>query len=208
MQNDSAEERELVRAMCAGDEAAFDRFFRTFAPRVYRFVHPRVGRDPQVTEELCQEVMSQAMQNIGRWRGEAGLFTWLCQMARNGAIDHWRRRQRRARVEVALDEQLAETVAAIPADASQRPEEQLSREELLVRVRRSMERLPANYASALEWKYIEGCSVAEIGERLGLNAIATQSLLARARQSLKGVIEGGASGSLDDVLPFPRQVKP
>jgi RNA polymerase sigma-70 factor (ECF subfamily) len=207
MQNDVAEERELVRAMCAGDEAAFDRFFRGYAPRVYRFVYSRVGRDPHVTEELCQEVMSQAMQNISRWRGEAGLFTWLCQMARNGAIDHWRRRARRARVEVPLDEDVAAAVASIPADESNRPDEQVSREELLVRVRDSLDRLPPNYASALEWKYLEGCSVAEIGIRLGINAVATQSLLARARQSLKGALASSTAGSLDDVLPFPRGVK-
>lgn len=208
MQKDLAEERELVQAMCAGDEAAFERFFAGYAPRVYRFVHARVGRDPQVTEELCQDVMSQAMQNIGRWRGEAGLFTWLCQMARNGAIDHWRRKQRRARIEVALDDDVAEAVAMVPADEALRPDEELSRAELLARVREAMDRLPANYASALEWKYIEGCSVAEIGERLGLNPIATQSLLARARQSMKTTLQGTAGAALADVLPFPGKAQP
>lgn len=202
-----AEERELVRAMGAGDETAFVRFFETYAPRLYRFVHARVGRDPQVTEELCQEVMSRAMQNMTRWRGDASLFTWLCQMARNEAIDHWRRRQRRANIEVSIedDEAAADALANLPDDASLRPDESLSREELLADVQRALAALPANYASALEWKYIEGCSVAEIGQRLGINAIATQSLLARARLALKAALQASARSTLDDLLPTPRE---
>ncbi len=178
--NGRAEEREMVRAMGAGDEAAFLRFFETFTPRLYRFILARVGRDPQVAEELCQEVMSRAMHNITRWRGDAGLFTWLCQMARNEAIDHWRRRRRRENLEVSIDDDdsAAAAIENLPDDESLRPDEVLSRAELLAEVQRALDRLPANYASALEWKYIEGCSVGEIAARLGLNAIATQSLLA------------------------------
>ena len=44
----------------------------------------------------------------------------------------------------------------------------------------ALDRLPGNYATALELKYVDGCSVAEIATRLDLNGIATQSLLARA----------------------------
>jgi len=205
--NGRAEERELVRAMGSGDEAAFLRFFETFTPRLYRFILARVGRDPQVAEELCQEVMSRAMHNITRWRGEAGLFTWLCQMARNESIDHWRRRQRRANVEVSIDddEAAAAAVANVSDDASLRPDESLSREELLAHVQGALDRLPANYASALEWKYIEGCSVGEIAARLGMNAIATQSLLARARQSLKGALQSATGATIDDLLPPARE---
>ncbi len=107
-----------------------------------------------------------------------------------------------------MDDALADALASVPADASARPEAQLSRDELLVRVREALDALPANYSSALEWKYIEGCSVAEIGERLGLNAIATQSLLARARQGLKALLERAGPQGLDDLLPFARRVKP
>ena len=44
-----------------------------------------------------------------------------------------------------------------------------------------LDRLPARYGEALELKYIEGRSVEEIGDRLGIGQTAAQSLLARAR---------------------------
>jgi RNA polymerase sigma-70 factor, ECF subfamily len=201
---DVSGERAMVEAMGRGDEAAFDRFFREFAPRIYRFVLHRVGRDVQVAEDLTQEVLSRAMAGIARWRGDAGLYTWLCQMARNEVIDHWRRSRRRERIEFVADDadQLEERMAAIEGDLCDRPDRQLSREQMLQQVREALDALPESHASALEWKYIEGCSVIEIGERLGLNPVATQSLLARARTGLRSVLEA-ASLSLDELVPDP-----
>ena len=49
-----------------------------------------------------------------------------------------------------------------------------------------LDRLPARYGDVLEWKYIEGRSVEEIGERLGIGQTAAQSVLARARSCVSG----------------------
>lgn len=144
------------------------------------------------------------MAGIARWRGDAGLYTWLCQMARNEVIDHWRRCRRRERIEAVADDagQHEETLASIEGDVRDRPDRQLSREQMLQQVREALDALPETYASALEWKYIEGCSVVEIGERLGLNPVATQSLLARARTGLRSVLEA-VSLSIEELLPAP-----
>ena len=45
------------------------------------------------------------------------------------------------------------------------------------------------YGNALEWKYMEGNSVEQIGERLGIGTIAAQSLLARARVAFREALE-------------------
>lgn len=48
-----------------------------------------------------------------------------------------------------------------------------------------LDRLPDRYGDALEWKYIEGLSVAEIAVRLGVATKAAESLLARARVAFR-----------------------
>lgn len=48
-----------------------------------------------------------------------------------------------------------------------------------------LDRLPSRYGDALEWKYIEGLSVAEIAERLGVATKAAESLLSRARAAFR-----------------------
>ena len=94
---------------------------------------------------------------------------------------------------------LADAVASVPGDESLEPEQLRLREDQLQSVREALDALPANYGDALEWKYIEGCSVNEIGARLGLNPIATQSLLARARRSFRLALQNTAAGAPDEL---------
>ncbi len=75
---------------------------------------------------------------------------------------------------------VAATLESIQDD-SNRPDRIADRADLLNVVHAALDRLPAHYGNALEWKYIDGLSVVEIGQRLTLNPTATQSLLARAR---------------------------
>ena len=202
--NELPADRDLVRAMSNGDEAAFDRFFRDYAPRVFRFVLPRLGGSVPDSEEVCQEVLSRAMRQIAGWRGEASLLTWLFQIARNEVTDHWRRKARRDSVEVLAedDPSIAAALESIEGDVTHGPEQQNTRAELLRLVQVALDRLPANYGNALEWKYIDGLSVMEIGERLTLNPIATQSLLARARTAFRDAFMALTGRNSDDVLPF------
>ena len=196
-------DREMVNSMVAGDEAAFDRFFREYMPRVFRFVLPRLGGSVPDTEEICQEVLGRAMRNIARWRGEASLLTWMLQIARNEITDHWRRKARRASVEVFAEDDpvVAATLESIQDD-SNRPDQLADRADLLNVVHAALDRLPAHYGNALEWKYIDGLSVVEIGERLTMNPIATQSLLARARMAFRDAFTALAGPGSGDMLPF------
>ncbi|MEO7773892.1 MAG: RNA polymerase sigma factor [Steroidobacteraceae bacterium] len=200
-------DQEMVAAMRAGDERAFDRFFRDYSPRLYRFVLPRLRRNESAAEEVCQEVLGRAMRRIDSWRGEAALFTWLCQIARNEITDYWRRRRRQDQMEVFVedDPSIAAALESIETDLHLQPEQQNSRVELVRLVQVALDHLPANYGYALEWKYIDGHSVAEIAERLGQTSIATQSLLARARTAFRDAFTTLNGGSLGDLLPFQIQ---
>jgi RNA polymerase sigma-70 factor (ECF subfamily) len=63
-----------------------------------------------------------------------------------------------------------------------------------------LDRLPNRYGEALEWKYVEGRSVEEIGDRLGIGHTAAQSLLARARVAFRDGLEAVFGASAADVL--------
>ena len=63
-----------------------------------------------------------------------------------------------------------------------------------------LDRLPGRYGEALEWKYVEGHSVEEISERLGIGQTAAQSLLARARVAFREGVEAVFGASAADVL--------
>src|SRR5688572_12360615 len=86
-------ERELVRRMLGGDEAAFDEFFADYFPRLFRFAVLRL-RDEDAAEDLVQNALIAAVRNLGSWRGEATLFTWLCTICRR-EISAWEKRTSR-----------------------------------------------------------------------------------------------------------------
>jgi RNA polymerase sigma-70 factor (ECF subfamily) len=192
--HDTPSEAELVVRMRAGDERAFDRFFSGYLPRLYRFVLPRVSRREEVAEDVCQAVLSRAVQSIGNYRGEASLFTWLCQMARNEIADLWRKEKRRGRVEVLAEDDplVAATLESLEGDPSWRPDTQGSRQDVSRLVQVALDSLPGTYGNALEWKYLDGFSVAEIAAKLGQNVISTQSMLARARSAFREAFEAVA----------------
>jgi DNA-directed RNA polymerase specialized sigma24 family protein len=63
-----------------------------------------------------------------------------------------------------------------------------------------MDSLPSAQADALEWKYIDGLTVAEIGERLGRGRKAAESLLNRARGSFRDGFSTLTGASIDLLL--------
>ena len=68
---------------------------------------------------------------------------------------------------------------------SDTPEKEHNKEELARFVRLTLDYLPDKYATALEMKYIRGCSVEEIGEHLAISPKAAESVLTRARTAFK-----------------------
>jgi RNA polymerase sigma-70 factor (ECF subfamily) len=185
------EEQLLIRRMLGGDEQAFEAFFNAYFARVYRFALPRLNGDTEATREVVQATLAKAMRRIGDFRGDSALFTWMCQICRREAVDHIRSRRRHLKHVVLIDDR-PDLRSAI--DALEAPEEYdlvkaYGREEVGRLVRVVLDRLPSNYGDALEWKYMEGSSVEEIGERLGIGTIAAQSLLARARTAFREALE-------------------
>ena len=186
-----SEEKPLIQRMLGGDEQAFEAFFNAYFPRVYRFALPRLNGDVQAAREVVQAALAKAMRRIGDFRGESALFTWICQICRREAVDYIRSRRRHVKHLVLIDDrpELRFAIEAIEAPEEYDLVRQYGRAEVGRLVRVVLDRLPSNYGDALEWKYMEGSSVEEIGERLGIGTIAAQSLLARARIAFREALE-------------------
>ena len=196
------DDSQLVREMLAGEERAFNAFFETYFPRIYRFALPRLGRNEDTAKDVVQATLIKAMRKLGDYRGEAALFTWLCQICRREIADHVRS-QRRHSDKVLLIEDSEEVRAAlesIEAPPGDDPLRRADSAELKRLVHAVLDRLPNRYGEALEWKYVEGRSVEEIGDRLGIGHTAAQSLLARARVAFRDGLEAVFGASAADVL--------
>lgn len=196
------DDRELVQRMLRGEERAFNAFFEDYFPRVYRFALPRLGGDAEAGRDVVQATLVKAIRNLPSYRGEAALFSWICQICRHQIVDHLRAHRRHAD-HVALVEdspRIRAALEAVEAPPEDDPLQRYGSDETRRLVRSILDRLPSRYGDVLEWKYVEGRSVEEIGTRLGIGHTAAQSLLARARVAFREALETVFGSTATDVL--------
>ena len=182
------DDRELVRLMLAGNERAFSEFFATYFPRSIPLraaaAEPQRGHGQGRRPDDPDQGDAQPRQ----FRGEAAMFTWLCQICRREVADQVRSQRRHSGKVVLIEdsEEVRLALESIEAPAADDPLRRYDGAELKRLVHAVLDRLPGRYGEALEWKYVEGRSVEEIGDLLGIGHTAAQSLL-RTRA-------GGVSG--------------
>jgi RNA polymerase sigma-70 factor, ECF subfamily len=196
------EDADLVASMLTGDEVAFRQFFNGYFPRLFRFAMPRVGNDADDAKEVVQSTLIKAMRNLAEYRGDAALFSWLCQICRRQIIDHLRatRRHDDRLVLVEDSNEMRTVLESVAAPAAAEPAHGYTAEETRRLVQSVLDRLPGRYGDVLELKYIEGCSVEEIAQTLGLGQVAVQSMLARARVAFRDALETVFGSTAGDVL--------
>lgn len=196
-----AQDRKLARRMVRGDERAIQAFCDQNLAKLYRFARARLPTEHDA-DDVVQVVLTNAARRIETYRGEAGLYTWLCQICRREVARHIASRARHeAFLAFSEDSEVSQAVLEVPASAAEEPEAMTRRAELIAEVQHALDRLPERYAEALELKYIDGYSSKEIAVRFGLADEAAQSLLARARRAFRDLCdiepigEDGADGS-------------
>jgi len=177
------EDLKLARSVVEKDRKAAERFFDAYFGRLYRFVRLRLD-DAQACEDVVQEAMIKALRNLHSYRGEAALFTWLCQICRNEISNYFQKFGRKEEMLRSLDDDPS-LRAALESLEIEDPDAAVDRMTLEKVVQLTLDYLPENYSRALEWKYLEGLSVDEIAGRLGTGVVAAQSMLARARTAFR-----------------------
>lgn len=192
----------LVKSMLGGEEQSFRLFFDTYFPRVYRFASPRLSGDREACKEVVQATLIKGIRNLSTFRGESALFSWLCQICRHEIVDYLRAHKRHSEHVLFIEDQpeLRAALESIEAPSEEQPAEKLSRDQAKALVRSVLDRLPSRYGDVLEWKYVEGRSVEEIGDLLGVGHSAAQSMLARARIAFREALEAVFGATAHDVL--------
>jgi RNA polymerase sigma-70 factor (ECF subfamily) len=189
-------DRFLVARLLRGDEEAFTEFFDASAASLYRFALPRVGGDAADAEEIVQATLCRAVRKLANYRGEAALLTWLTTICRREIATYY---EARKRIPPTIDfsDEFPEVRAALESLGAPdgKPEVTLRRKEIAQLVQLVLGRLPSHYGDALEWKYIDGLTVAEIATRLGMATKAAESTLTRARAAFRDAFTAAYGGS-------------
>ncbi len=157
-----------------GDESAFARLVDRHLARLHALAWRALGSTAEA-EEVTQETLLRAWRQLPSWRPGAALFsTWLHRVALNLVNDRLRAR----REQVPIDD--AQLVSNAPG-----PERQLDAEQRSARVRAALQALPERQRDAMLLCHFEGLGNIEAAAALEVSVEALESLLARARRTLR-----------------------
>ncbi|MGD9764752.1 MAG: RNA polymerase sigma factor [Candidatus Binatia bacterium] len=156
---------------------------------VDRHLHPvvqlaaRILGDAAEAEDVAQETFVRLWAHAGRWRpNEARLSTWLHRVALNLCYD--RRARRR---EVAADD------AGESADPGADLADHMEGRDLSRHVRAEIMRLPESQRTAIALCHYQGMSNSEAAEIMNVTVEALESLLSRARRTLRDRLRSRAA---------------
>ena len=179
------DEVDLVERMRRGEKRAFDQFFENYAQRLAAFAARRSALDAHALEDVVQMTMINAMRGLATFRGNASLFTWLCQICRNQLVDARRKFARQPPVQ-SLDALMEEKPSNVVQLADFRdPLDECAADSERGAVRRLINKLPAHYSQILELSFGDELTVPEIARHLGVSERAAESQLVRARQAFR-----------------------
>ena len=170
---DDALDQELMAAVARRDGRAFARLVERHFGWSLGFAERMLGSRHEA-EDVAQAAFLRVWQGAERWEPKAKFSTWLYRVLHNLCMDQFR--ARRAGSE-ALDEE--------PQDPSPGSEEQVSGRQREARVRAALAALPERQRAALVLCYYEERSQAEAAALLGVSEGALESLLSRARATLR-----------------------
>ncbi len=145
----------------------FQEVYETYVEAVYRFIYSHVG-NREDAEDITSQVFLKALKSLDLSRPEPSIARWLYQTASTTIADYWRQFYKLPVTDLADDQ--ADNHSPYDAPHGEDVE----------RARSILARLPENYRKVLELRFLEGLSVKETAQRLGISESNAKVLQHRA----------------------------
>jgi RNA polymerase sigma-70 factor, ECF subfamily len=168
-----------------GDMRAFEMLYSRHKGPLYRYLQ-RLCRDPDVANDLFQEVWGKVIASRERYEPRAQFNTFLFRIAHNCAIDYFRRSGRVSPSQLADVSELEEV---LPGSDLDRPETQLSELQVKADFKRALESLPEEQRDVFVLYEESGLSLEEIGKVTGVAMETAKSRLRYAVSKLRTALK-------------------
>jgi RNA polymerase sigma-70 factor (ECF subfamily) len=182
------EDGELARRCAGGDEEAWKVLVERFQRKVWNVAFQFTGRADEA-EELTQEIFLHLLSALRTFDASGSLPAWLQRVARNYAIDHYRRRRRER--SMVVDGEESEELVAVARDAtgSNDPHRTLEEKDLAGWLRRVIDRLPSELGQAVILRDLQGMSYEEMAVMLQIPLGTVKSRINRGRLELAKLLK-------------------
>jgi RNA polymerase sigma factor (sigma-70 family) len=178
-----AADADLVAAVRAGDDRAFARLYQRYHGRVAAYAHGIV-KDHARAEDITQDAFISALRRLRQTDAAIAFRPWIYEIAKNAAIDQFRRSRRAEEVSYESEERLESADGGRWLTTSPEPAAAIDRKQSLDHLCGAFGGLSDTHHEILVMRELEGLSYQQIAERMEMTAAAVESTLFRARKRL------------------------
>lgn len=208
---DMQDDRYLAARASVGDEDAIVMIMRRYNQQLYRLAVAIVC-DRSDAEDVLQESYIRAFRRIADYSGEGRLGGWLASIVRHEAIDRVRLRNRRSE-HVAIESDMRRPLSddnlplnrACADEVFSNPEIQVERNDVRRLLEREISQLPEPFRAVFMLREVEGLTVEETAEYLGIPEATVKSRDFRARALLKTRLGEQIDASVPQTFTFLNQ---
>jgi RNA polymerase sigma-70 factor (ECF subfamily) len=197
---DRANEAELITRAIRQEEAAVRAIVAQHNRSLFRIARGVLRNDAEA-EDALQSAYLKAFSALQNFRGDSSLSTWLSRIVMNECLQRLRSDRSAARTAVAFEHSIEAQIIPFPQSSTD-PERGAAQRELLHLVEDAVDELPDDFRLVLIARTIEGMSVEETADMLGLRPETVKTRLFRARQLLKAAMIEHLDPLLTNAFPF------
>lgn len=164
------------------DPILLKKFYNTYKEKVYNLINLRIKKDHPMFHDLFNDIFHSAILNISKLNHKS-ISGWLFNITKRRVNDHLRKHYREEKYLNKLYQDEAYSIDCV---------EEIYNKERVLQLQVAMEKIKPKYSEIIKLKYIERLSLKEIAEKTEKNTKAVESLLIRAKATLKNALESAS----------------
>ncbi len=195
---------QLIDSLREGSEQAYEDLLLRFQQPVYALAL-RLLDDQGEACDVVQEVFLKVFRNVGNFRGQSTLKTWIYRITVNEAHNarRWFFRHRRAEVELDKNPEDSRSWKEVIPDRSRSPFDVAFDREQQVMIEAALERINPIFREAVVLRDISDLAYEEIAEILGISLGTVKSRILRGREALREELAGSLKpGMVPRLVPY------
>jgi RNA polymerase sigma factor (sigma-70 family) len=174
------ESRHLIDRIISGDREAFRLFVEQYQRLVGHIVFRMIDNKDD-REDICQEVFLKVYKNLGEFKFQSRISTWVGAIAYNTSVNYLQKKKHQPLDILHNDEGEADN----PDILEIHPDDLMERCDLSFNLRREIEKIPPHYRTVLTLYHLDEMTYGEIGSIMKMPEGTVKSYLFRARKILK-----------------------
>lgn len=173
------DEARLIRRVASGERGAFEELYRSYHPRLTRFLSNML-RKPELVEEVLNDTLLAVWRRPDSYSGASKLSTWIFAIAYRKAL---RARSR-------FDEPVEDKEMDARASEEAGPEQHLGHKQIQEVLMGAMEGLSADHRAVVDLTYFHEIGYKDIAEIMDCPVDTVKTRMFHARRNLRGALTG------------------